>query len=637
MSSESHEFQAEVKQLLDLMIHSLYSNRDVFLRELISNASDALDCRRFAGLTETSLQLDGEYAIRLVADPEKRTLSVEDNGIGMTRDEVVSNLGTIARSGAVEFLATLEASRKSEGSGETAPELIGQFGVGFYASFMVAERVEVLTRHAGAPSGVHWESGGDGSFTVSDAERETSGTTITLHLRSSEDENELADYTNEWVLRQIVKRYSDFVAYPIRLEVEGGETRENADEPLNSMKAIWIRPAGEVDDDELKEFYKHVSHDWNDPLTHVWARIEGTFEARGLLFVPSVAPFDLYHREMAHRGIQLYVKRVFIMDECRELMPEYLRFVKGVVDAEDLSLNVSREMLQQDAQIVTIRTHLVKKVTESLLALRRDDSERYREFWEQFGPVLKEGLLDLAEKRERIYELMLCASTHHESQLTALDDVVERMADDQETFYYLSSPSLEVARSSPHLEAFTARGIEVLLFADPIDELWLKRMPPEYRDKRWQSIDEGEIDLGSAREKEKAKEERKDEEDAFKGLIARLRAGVQNDVKEVRLSSRLTTSPACLVRDEGDLSGPMLEILKQSGREVPDVKPILEINPEHPLVERLKTLHEENGDDPRVAEYAQLLYGQAMLADGGRVDDPVEFSRRVTELMLAAL
>jgi HSP90 family molecular chaperone len=430
--TESFEFQAEVKQLLDLMIHSLYSNTDVFLRELISNASDALDRLRFAGLTNSDLLPDDELEIALRIHPEERLLTVSDNGVGMSRDEVVRDIGTIAKSGAAEFLAAL----KEKQGKEVPPELIGQFGVGFYASFMAADRVTVLTRKAGEDAATHWESTGAGGFSVEEKSRPTAGTDVTLHLKPAGGDGATADYANEWVLRQIVRKYSDFVAYPIRLEVVGAEKPEGGNEPLNSMKAIWTRPASEVSEDEHKEFYKHISHDWSDPLLHVSTRIEGTFDATALLYVPSVAPYDLYHREMAHRGIQLYVKRVFVMDECRELMPEYLRFVKGVVDAEDLSLNVSREMLQQDRQIEAIRKHLVKKVLEALGDLKRTDFERYLGFFAQFGPVLKEGMLDPREKRERVLDLVLCVSTAEAGKLTGVAEAVDRMPDDQDVIYF---------------------------------------------------------------------------------------------------------------------------------------------------------------------------------------------------------
>ena len=633
MPVENHSFQAEVVQLLDLMIHSLYSNRDVFLRELISNASDAIDRRRFAALTDSSLQGDSEPRITLHLDVEKRVLAVEDTGIGMTREEATRNLGTLAHSGSAEFLAVLEASRKQ---GEAAPGLIGQFGVGFYASFMVASRVSVVTRKAGEEEGTLWESAGDGHFTVTEVAREEPGTTVTLELQEVEGEDELADYTNEWLLQSIVKRYSDFVAYPIHLRKSDADPAE-ASEALNSMKAIWTRPDGEVEDEERKEFYKHVSHDRNDPLLHVSTRIEGNFEAQALLFVPSVAPHDLYHHEIAHRGIQLYVKRVFIMDECRELMPDYLRFVRGVVDAEDLSLNVSREILQQDAQIKVIRKHLVRKVLEALVDLRKRDADAYRAFWEQFGPVIKEGLLDVGEKRERIYDLMLCATTQHESQLASLEEVVERMPEGQEVLYYLAAESMEVARRSPHLEAFRERGVEVVLFADPVDEVWLQRGPPDFEGKSWRSVGEGEIDLAEGENKEQAEAEREEQSADYGVLLKSLRAALQEQVSEVRLSSRLRDSAACLVREEGELSPQMAQILRQAGREVPETKPILEVNAGHALLAKLKErVAAEPGDD-RIGEYAELLFAQALLSEGGRLPDPAAFSRRLGELMERAL
>ena len=502
--SEKHAFQAETQQLLDLMIHSLYSHKQIFLRELISNASDALDRLRFAGLTDASLLPEGELAITLRADPEARTLTVSDNGIGMTRDEVVSQIGTIARSGTAEFLKQL-GDRKA---GDASVDLIGQFGVGFYSSFMVADRVTLETRKAGGEATTVWESVADGQYTLDSLEgegsRDVAGTTVTLHLQDVNADEGVSDFTDEWVLREIVKKYSDFVAYPIRLEIAGRD--EQPDEPLNSMKAIWTRPAADVSDDEYTEFYRHISHDHRDPLLRIAAKIEGNFEAKALLYVPSVAPFDLYHRERAHRGIQLYVKRVFIMDECRDLIPEYLRFVKGVVDAEDLSLNVSREILQQDAQIRAIRKHLTKKVLESLGELAKDDPEKYLGFWAEFGPVLKEGLLTWEEKKDRILDLMLCPSTHDDAKLTSLADYVERMDDGQDAIYYLTGPSRDVLARSPQLEAFRARGVEVLLFTDPVDEVWLQQMPPEFQGRKFQSAAQGDVALGSEEEKKDAKE-----------------------------------------------------------------------------------------------------------------------------------
>jgi len=637
MATETHEFQAEVKKLLDLMIHSLYSNKDVFLRELVSNASDALDRLRFEGLTQAELLPEGELAIGLLADPEARTLVVEDNGVGMTRDELVANLGTIARSGTLEFI------RNADASAETSPELIGQFGVGFYSSFMVADQVSVLSRRAGEDEATLWRTDGSGEYTLESAKRDAPGTTITLSLKPADHEDGIADYADEWTLRQIVTRYSDFVSYPIRLTVmkkEEGDDLAKAvasEEPLNSMKAIWTRAASEVSEEEYKEFYTHITRDHEDPLLHLSTALEGNFEARALLYLPSRAPMDLYHREMAHRGIQLYVRRVFIMDECRDLMPEYLRFVKGVVDAEDLSLNVSREMLQQDRQIQAIRKHLVKKVLESLKTLEKDDPEKYMGFWAQFGPVLKEGLLPFDEKKDRILDLVYAASTHSETGLTSLADYVDRMGDGQEVIYYMTGPSREVLAGSPHLEAFADKGLEVLLFSDPVDEVWLEQMPPEYQGKKFQSIGRGEIDLSSSEDEEKEGEGREEEAEAYKDLIQCIRNAVQGDVKEVRLSNRLKQSPSCLVVDEGDLSPQLEAMLRQAGQEVPERKPILELNPDHAIMKKLQEIFEADGTDPRLSEYAELLFGQAVLAGGGQLHDPAAFTRKLSGLMEKAL
>lgn len=639
MPTETREFQAEVKKLLDLMIHSLYSNKDVFLRELISNASDALDRRRFGGLTDPDLLAEDELGIHLLADPEARTLTVEDNGIGMSREELVENLGTIARSGTLEFLNNLEGG---EGSQEASPDLIGQFGVGFYASFMVADRVSVESRKAGEDKACRWSTDGGGAYSLDDAELDAAGTRITLHLKDVDTEGGIRDYTDEWELRQIVKRFSDFVSYPIRLTVmkkEEGEDLarpESVEEPLNSMKAIWTRPESDVTDEEYNEFYSHITHDHREPLLHLSTALEGHFEARALLYIPSVAPFDLYHREMGHRGIQLYVRRVFIMDECSDLMPEYLRFVKGVVDSEDLSLNVSREMLQQDRQIQTIRKHLVKKVLQSLADLRKEDEARYLSFWAQFGPVLKEGLLQFEEKKDRILDLVYAPSTADDAKLTALDDYVERMPEDQEAIYYMTGPSREVLASSPHLEAFKDKGVEVLLLTDPVDEVWLQQMPPEYKEKRFQSVGRGEIDLGGDAEKDTEENEQRQEQE-YQDLIQAIQAAIQEDVKEVRLSNRLKQSPSCLVLEEGDLSPQLEAMLRQAGQEVPEHKPILELNPDHVIIKKLQSVFEANGTDPRISDYAGLLFAQAILAEGGQLADPARFTQKLSELMAEVL
>ncbi|HWU86009.1 MAG TPA: molecular chaperone HtpG, partial [Kofleriaceae bacterium] len=480
MTAERHEFQAEVQQLLDLMVHSLYSDKDIFLRELISNASDALDKLRFEQVTKTELASAGEAEIRLEVDRAARTLSISDTGIGMTREEVIKNIGTIARSGTREFLKAIEAAQKS-------PELIGQFGVGFYSAFMVADRIVLETRRAGQAAATRWESTGDGSYTIAEGARAHAGTTVTLHLKPEDTEHGLRDYTSDHALREIVKRYSDFVAYPIKLkrwraEGSAGEAASGAaagtaaapvleDETLNSMKAIWDRPKSEVTETEYRDFYRHISHDWNDPLRTIPVKMEGTFEARALLYIPSKPPFDLYSAEMK-RGLQLYVKRVFVMDECKELMPQHLRFVKGVVDAHDLSLNVSREILQKDRQIQVIRKQLVKKVLATLEEMKRDREEEYGTFWAAFGPALKEGLLPFdATDKDKLLDLILTPSTHHATAMTSLEQYVGRMKEGQDAIYFLVGASRETAARSPLLEAFAAKGYEVLLFSDPVDEM----------------------------------------------------------------------------------------------------------------------------------------------------------------------
>lgn len=648
---ESHAFQAETQKLLDLMIHSLYSNKEVFLRELVSNASDALDRRRFEALSNPELQSEREGEIRLIADRTTRTLTISDNGIGMNREELIEHLGTIARSGSLEFL------RQSESGDELAPDLIGQFGVGFYASFMVADEVEVISRRAGEDKATRWASEGAGEYVLEDAQRDEPGTSVRLKLKAVDGEAGLSDFCDEWVLRQIVKKYSDFVGYPIRLTLieESPETSEDAeeaeaspaeaseeasasvDEPLNSMKAIWTRPESEVEESDFVEFYKHITHDFQDPMMRVSTTIEGNFEARALLFIPSKAPFDLYHRERLHNGVQLYVKRVFIMDECRELLPEWLRFVRGVVDAEDLSLNVSREMLQQDRQIQAVRKHLVKKVAESLKALSTDDREKYETFWGEFGPVIKEGLLDFGEKRDRILDLVLASSSHDELALASLAEYSERMSDDQDAIYYIAGPNIDVLRRSPHLEAFAEEGIEVLFLTDPVDEVWLGQGGLDFEGKPFKSIGHGEVELGTDEDKEKAKEALEKEHQSFGDLLQAMQTAIGDEVKEVRLSSRLKSSASCLVLEEGDLSPQLEAMLRQAGQGVPKRQPILEINPTHPVVEGLGKRFEANPTDAKIADAAKLLLGQAILAEGGQLEDPTGFAELVNKLMAETL
>ncbi len=649
-TAERHEFQTEVKQLLDLMIHSLYSNQDVFLRELISNASDALDKIRFEGVSRPELLPEGELRVFLSVDEDARTLTVEDNGIGMSRTEVIDNIGTIARSGSKEFLTALKKMKADEDKA-IAPELIGQFGVGFYASFMVAESVELVTRKAGETMATRWYSTGDGGYEICDGERAECGTTITLTLKPAEDDR--PDYTSDHVIRTIVKRYSDFLSYPIKMmvsrpappppqgEAEGdGEAEDKPsggvvieEETLNSGKAIWLRSKSEVTEDEHKEFYHHISHDWNAPLTHLFSRMEGAFDVRALLYVPSKAPFDLYHRNMRGRGVQLYVKRVFIMDDCESLLPPHLRFIKGVVDAEDLSLNVSREMLQQDRQIAIIRKHLVKKVEDALKSLRKDKPEDYLTFWGEFGPVMKEGLLDFETKKDRLLDLVLVESTHSDDELTGLDEYVERMPEEQEAIYYMTGPSRAAVELSPHIEAFRDKGYEVVFFVDRVDEVWLQD-GIEYKGKSLVSIGKGEVELGSEEERTAAATARKEQEAEYGDLLALLRAKLQDDISEVRISSRLTSSPVCLVTPEGGINPRMEAIMRQMGQDVPKEKRILEVNPKHELLVKLHAMFDANPLDPLLSDYAHLLHGQAVLAEAGQLAEPAKFAKLIGDLVV---
>ncbi len=644
---ETLEFQSEARQVLDLMVHSVYSNRDIFLRELISNASDALDKLRFEALTHKDLaEKTGDLHVRIESDPEAGTLTVRDNGIGMSRDEVVRYIGTIAKSGSREFLNLLKQAQASD----LPPELIGQFGVGFYSSFMVADKVTLVTRRAGEGTATKWESAGDGTFTLEEVEKEDIGTSVTLHLKS-EGDDDAAEYLRDWKIREIVKRYSDYVAYPIRMKVERtelerdeeGKPKEGAepkkvleDVTLNSQKAIWLRAESEVPEEEYNEFYKHVSHDWTDPLKRILLKAEGTLEFRGLLFLPSKAPLDLYWREGLDRGIHLYIKRVFIMSDCKELIPEYLRFVRGVVDSEDLPLNISREILQKTRQIRVMRKQIVKKVLTALSEMKKEDAEAYRKFWGEFGRVLKEGLYQDEETRESLLDLGLFASTHDPEALTTLAEYVERMKPGQEKIYYMTGDSRKAAENSPHLEAFRDKGYEVLLLTDPVDEIWTQSVP-EYREKGLQSAGKGTVDLGAEEEKKDREEKRREKEKEFKSLLEVLQSALDENVKEVRLSTRLTSSPVCLVGEAYDLSPHLEELLRSTGQEVPKAKRILEVNAGHPILEKLQGMFEADREDPRLREYAELLYGQALLAEGSPLPDPAGFSRRVAELMTKAM
>ncbi|MGD1171015.1 molecular chaperone HtpG [Mycobacterium seoulense] len=637
---EQLEFQAEARQLLDLMVHSVYSNKDSFLRELISNASDALDKLRLEAFRNKELNVDtSDLHIEIDVDKSARTLTIRDNGIGMTRDEVVNLIGTLAKSGTAELRQQLKEA-KNEAASE---ELIGQFGIGFYSSFMVADKVELLTRKAGESEATRWESSGEGTYTIEAVDGAPQGTSVTLHLKPEDAEDELHDYTSEWKIRGLVKKYSDFIAWPIRMEVErrepatsdeegegGEETVTKEVETLNSMKALWARPKEEVSEEEYKEFYKHIAHAWDDPLEVIAMKAEGTFEYQALLFIPSHAPFDLFNRD-SQVGIQLYVKRVFIMGDCDQLMPEYLRFVKGVVDAQDMSLNVSREILQQDRQIKAIRRRLTKKVLSTIKELQSERPDDYRTFWTQFGRVVKEGLLSDFDNRDTLLQISSFASTHSEEEATTLAGYVQRMKEGQEQIFFATGETRQQILKSPHLEAFKAKGYEVLLLTDPVDEVWVGSVT-EFEGKPLQSVAKGEVDLSS--EGDESEAEREEQQKEFADLLTWLKETLSEHVKEVRLSSRLTDSPACLITDAFGITPALARLYRASGQDIPVGKRILELNPNHPLITGLREAQKKaDGDEAlaEVAETAELLYGTALLAEGGALDDPARFAELLAD------
>ncbi len=633
---EQLEFQAEARQLLDLMIHSVYSNKDSFLRELISNASDALDKLRLEAFRNKDLDVDtSDLHIEIEVDSDARTVTVRDNGIGMTREEVVGLIGTLAKSGTAELRQQLREAKNAKDA-SASEELIGQFGIGFYSSFMVADKVELLTRKAGESEATRWESSGEGTYTIESVEDAPHGTAVTLHLKPEDQENELHDYTADWRIRSLIKKYSDFIAWPIRMEVqrrtpaeeEGGEDVVTTEiETLNSMKALWARPKDEVSDEEYKEFYKHIAHAWDDPLEVIAMKAEGTFEYQALLFIPSHAPFDLFDRD-AHVGIQLYVKRVFIMGDCDQLLPHYLRFVKGVVDAADMSLNVSREILQQDRQVNAIRRRLSKKVLSTIKDLQSERPDDYRTLWTQFGRAIKEGLLSDADNRDTLLGVSSFASTHSEEEPTTLAEYVERMKEGQTQIFYATGETRQQLTKSPHLEAFKAKGYEVLLLTDPVDEVWVG-VVDEFDGKPLQSVAKGEVDLDSDEEKSEA--EREEQQKDFADLLAWLKETLADHVKDVRLSTRLTASPACLITDAFGITPTLARLYRATGQDVPVGKRILELNPNHPLVTGLRQAHQDHADDPAVAETAELLYGTALLAEGGALEDPARFAELLAD------
>lgn len=630
--AEKHGFQTEVKQLLNLMIHSLYSNKEIFLRELVSNASDAADKLRFKALQDNSLlESDPELRVRMSVDKDAKTITISDNGIGMTRDEVMANLGTIAKSGTKDFFSQLSGDQAKDA------QLIGQFGVGFYSAFIVAEEVTVRTRAAGtaAKEGVEWRSAGDGEFTIADVEKNSRGTDIILHLRDDADE-----FLDAWKLRQIVSTYSEHLSIPVEMWKDEVPEREGPDgekieaepgawEKVNDGKALWLREKSDISDDEYKDFYKTVAHDFDEPLLWSHNKVEGKHEYTSLLFIPKRAPWDLWNREN-QKGIKLYVKRVFIMDDAEQFMPTYLRFVRGLIDSNDLPLNVSREILQDNKVTRSMRAASTKKVLGMLSKLAKNDPEKYSQFWDTFGNVLKEGPADDPGNNEKIAELLRFASTHGDSseQRVSLDEYIERMKKGQDKIFYIVADSYEAARSNPALEVLREKGVEVLLMYDRIDE-WLMNNLSEYKEKQFQSISRGDLDLGELDSEEEKKEHEKVEKE-FKPVLERFEKSLGEKVKSVRVTHRLKDSPACIVTDDNDMSTQMAKLMEAAGQKVPETKYIFEVNPEHDLVKRLA----DEQDEAKFTEWAELLLDQATLAERGSLKDPGSYVRRVNKLLM---
>lgn len=646
-SPETFEFQAETRQLLDLMIHSLYTNKEIFLRELISNASDALDRLRFAALTEPGLLKEGEeLEIRLDADKQARILTIEDNGIGMSREEVIENIGSIAKSGTREAIEKLEAAK----GGEALPELIGRFGVGFYSAFMAADKITLETRRAGEETSTLWASEADGAYTLAEGSRRKRGTRITLRLKAADADAGIDDFTDEWTLERIVKRYSDFIAYPIRqkaqreeketdekgiLKPDGATTIVTEDKTLNSMKPIWARPEADVTEEEHTEFYRHLSGDWHEPLLHLRVKAEGISEYESLLYIPSEPPPDLHVWGVPY-GLRIYARRVLIMERCEEAAPRYLRFVRGVVDSSDLPLNISRQTLQENRHIARINKFLTRKALDALADLKKNDEEKYLKFWKHFGSVLKEGAAAAFEHKERLTALMLFASSHHPEKLTTLKEYVERMQEGQSEIFYLTGESRSMVENSPLLEAFRKKNREVLYLTDPVDELLVGYLT-EFDGKKLQSAAKGELDLGGETEKEQLEQERKQQREKYASLLDLLGRKLEKSVKKVRLSTRLTDSPACLAGDEDDFSPQLERMMRIANPDGPKQKRILEINGAHEIVRKLHERFDNDKADPVIDEYAELLYGYALLSEGGELSDVVKFNRALAGLMAKSL
>ncbi|ANC39101.1 molecular chaperone HtpG [Hafnia alvei] len=618
---ETRGFQSEVKQLLHLMIHSLYSNKEIFLRELISNASDAADKLRFRALSSPELyEGDGNLHVRISADKEKRTLTLSDNGIGMTRDEVIDNLGTIAKSGTKAFLESIGSDQAKDS------QLIGQFGVGFYSAFIVADKVTVRTRSAGvnADQAVFWESEGEGDYTIADIEKVERGTEITLHLREGEDE-----FLDDWRLRNIISKYSDHIALPVEILTTEGEDGEQKWEKINKAQALWTRTKSEVTDEEYKEFYKHIAHDFTDPVTWSHNRVEGKQEYTSLLYIPAQAPWDLFNRDHKH-GLKLYVQRVFIMDDAEQFMPNYLRFVRGLIDSNDLPLNVSREILQDSRVTQSLRAALTKRVLQMLDKLAKDDAEKYQKFWQQFGLVLKEGPAEDGSNAEAIAKLLRFASTHNDSavQNVSLTDYISRMVEGQEKIYYITADSYAAAKSSPHLELLRKKGIEVLLLSDRIDE-WMMSYLTEFDGKPFQSVSKKDESLDKLADEETS--EQKEAEKALEPFVERVKTLLGDRVKDVRLTHRLTETPAVVTTDADEMTTQMAKLFAAAGQDAPEIKYIFELNPDHALVKRAA----DEQDEARFGEWIELLLDQSLLAERGSLEDPNQFIKRVNDLLLA--
>ncbi len=632
---ETHGFQTEVKQLLHLMIHSLYSNKEIFLRELVSNAADAADKLRYMALTNDALyEGDGQLRVRISTDSEKRTITIEDNGIGMTRDGVIEHLGTIAKSGTAEFFKNLsgDAARDSQ--------LIGQFGVGFYSAFIVADKVTVRTRAAGhgADEGVKWESEGEGNFTVESITKNSRGTEITLHLR--EEEKEFAD---DWRLRSIITKYSDHISIPVEMWEEGSPESDGPDgekipategqwKAMNKATALWMRAKSEVTDEEYQEFYKHISHDYSDPLTWSHNKVEGNQEYTSLLYIPAKAPWDMWNRDRKH-GLKLFVQRVFIMDDAEQFMPSYLRFVQGLIDSNDLPLNVSREILQDNKVTRTLRNALTKRVLSMLEKLAKDDADKYQQFWTEFGQVMKEGPAEDAANKERIAGLLRFASTHTESAATtvSLDDYIGRMKEGQKHIYYIVADSYEAAANSPHLELLRKKGVEVLLMSERIDE-WLVNHLSDFKEKQLHSVTQGDLDLGELEDDSEKQEQEKLAKES-ESLVERFKTALGEQVKEVKVTTRLTDTPACVVAGEGEMSSQMIKLMQAAGQQIPESKPVFEVNPNHPLVQRLN----DEQDEQAFGDWANLILQQAQLSEKGNLADPSSFIKLMNKMLVAGL